>query len=79
MTEEKEDIIFRTLRFYFGEGQKIHIKIISGKDAGKFRNGFIIDVNKSRLIFADDVLGSLEYKIYEISENIAPYREGNKW
>ena len=77
MTEENDDTIFRTLCFYKKQGQKIHIKIILGNDIGRFRNGFVINVTKTKLIFADDILGSLDYSLKEISKNIMPYKEAN--
>jgi len=75
MTEDK---IYRTLEFFKEGKKKVHLKIISGGDAGCFRNGFILDVSKSKKVFViiDDVIGERPYLFEEVDVNsIVPYKE----
>jgi len=75
MTDDK---IFRTLEFFKDNGKKIHINIIAGGDKGLFRNGFVLDVSKSKkiFVFVDDVLGERPYLFEEVDVNsIVPYTE----
>lgn len=79
MTDDMNDKICRTLEFYKELGKKIHINIISGRDKGRFRNGYILDISldKRIFVFIDDILGERPYLFEEIDiDNIAFYKEG---
>jgi len=75
MTEDKYAIIGLTLDFYREAKIKVHIKLVAGRDAGCFRNGYIlsVDSDKREFLIVDDVLGNKSYTFYEINEQIVPY------
>ncbi|HUS49913.1 MAG TPA: hypothetical protein VMZ91_07090 [Candidatus Paceibacterota bacterium] len=78
MTNDKNDKIYRTLEFFKTNHKKIHIKIISGRDAGLFRNGFVLDVSLRQrcFVFIDSVLGEVPYLFEEVDgDYIVPYKE----
>jgi len=70
--------ICRTLEFFKQGNLKVHFNVISGKDKGLFRNGFIQNISKKQKIFIikEDVLGLLQYFFEEVDpSSIHPYNE----
>jgi len=75
--QKSHDTISTTLDFYKNSKIKVHINLIAGEDAGRFRNGYIIsnDADKREFLIIDDILGNKVYSYYEIDEQIVPARE----
>jgi len=63
-----------TLQFFKDNNIKVHIKIISGVDVGRFRNGFIIEVYDNDFLILDDIIGNKNYKFDEINKQIMRYK-----
>ncbi|MFA6074129.1 MAG: hypothetical protein WC758_08480 [Candidatus Woesearchaeota archaeon] len=64
-----------TLQFFKENKIKIHINIISGIDAGRFRNGYIIEIYEDGFLIIDDILGNKNYKFSEINNQIMRYKQ----
>lgn len=75
MTDEtkKEDKKL-SLLFFKDTKKKVHIKVVTGEEAGVWRNGFILAVTEDRFLMIDDVVGSCSYALEDISEKIVPYK-----
>jgi hypothetical protein len=80
MTDETNDAIYRKLEFFKESKTKIHIRLVKGEDQGRFRNGYVLDVSKTKqvFIFIDDIMGELPYLFEELDPDIKPYKQEEK-
>mgnify|MGYP001609668421 CR=1 FL=1 len=69
--------IYSKLLFFKDKNIKVHIKLVSGFDIGKFRNCYVKEISKehSVVLIEDDVIGQKTYTFSEIDPDIKYYTE----